>query len=158
MGICGRRTGVSTGVIPHARCGSGTVPVRASPAAGTAGGTTGTTGTRVVGRRITGEWIGSLQADNFPSQRIRLNNDLDSLIGQTKLLQVGRALRKNSLSGVLKGRIRAGIGSANAVEPVFDARDNGTVTVKDRLSGSGVETLPCRRVRRDKLLHSGPTI
>lgn len=72
-----------------------------------------------------------LQADNFPSQRIRLNNDLDSLIGQTKLLQVGRALRKDGLGSVLKGRIRAGVGSANAVKPVFDARDNGAVTVKD---------------------------
>lgn len=72
-----------------------------------------------------------LQADNFPSQRIRLNNDLDSLVGKAKLLQVGRALRKDGLGSVLKGRIRAGVGSANAVKPVFDARDNGAVTVKD---------------------------
>lgn len=72
-----------------------------------------------------------LQADNFPSQRIRLNNDLDSLVGKAKLLQVGRALRKDGLGSVLKGRIRAGVGSANAMKPVFDARDNGAVTVKD---------------------------
>lgn len=72
-----------------------------------------------------------LQANNFSGQRIRLNDNLDSLVGHAKLLQVGGALRENSLRSVLKGRIRAGVGSANAVEPVFDARDNGTVAVKD---------------------------
>lgn len=156
MGPCGRGTTVVTAIIPHARCGGTTVPVRGSPGRGGPAAGTGTTTTGA--RTITAiGWIGSLQADNFPSQRIRLNNDLDSLVGKAKLLQVGRALRKDGLGSVLKGRIRAGVGSANAVKPVFDARDNGAVTVKDRLSGSGVEALPCRRVRRNKSLHSGPT-